>query len=257
MSALINHKIEKNNYELVRDKIGAILFLELNNQYVNYYTPEADVESVTVERTNPEDFTELSSVNVSISEDSFDNKHQGQVDGSVIYLVDAYVKSKSDPSGGGDVKAQFKVQRLLGIIRAILEDPQYKTLGYTIPFIKRVMVSRVEIRGGTPADAANTAMGRLTLSVEMIENTQLLEGVDLESAITSVKLGISDFGYLYQFNTTDGPTPDARYVKIVDQYGNVLALLEGGDIYTVTRIKSIVDDIFNNQITITDNILSE
>jgi len=45
--AIINYKIPKNNYELVRDKIGAILFTELNSQYINFYTPEANVESVT------------------------------------------------------------------------------------------------------------------------------------------------------------------------------------------------------------------
>jgi len=236
--SLIEKEIPKNNYELVRDKIGAILYDELEVQFLTYNVQEANVTEVSIERTSPEDHIELATVNVSIAENSFENKHPGQSDGSVIYNIDVYVKQKSEPGKSGDQHSQYKLQRLLGIIRYILEDPQYKTLAYTIPFIKHTMVNRIELRAPSANDTANCAMGRLSFQVDMVEETSLLEGVWLESHITQVKLGISDKGYKYVYGNEYGPPPpaDNRYAKVVDEYGNVIAILNGGDVYVISGL---------------------
>lgn len=197
MSAVINYKIPSRNWELIRDKIGAILFVELDNQYTNYYTQEANIDSVTVEKTNPEDHIEFSTVNVSLAENNFDNDHQGTADGSNMYTIDCYVKYKTRKDQPGDKYAQYKLQRLLGLVWGILKDPRYKTLGYTVPFIKSTKVIKNELRAPSAADAANSAMGRVLFKVDAVENVELMDAIELQSSVTGVKLGLTDYGYQY------------------------------------------------------------
>lgn len=198
-TAVINHKIEKSNAELIGDKIGCILFVELENQACNY-EPIADVEAVTREKTNPEDVVKLSSVNVSLDNSNFDNKnYAGAVDGHPIFNVDVYVKHKSTRDGDGDQEAQYRLQRLLYICRAILEDLQYKTLGFTVPFIKTTMVLSIGIREPNPEDVSNCAMGRLVFQVIAVETTELKSAITIESMITGVKLGLTEKGYQYEY----------------------------------------------------------
>lgn len=58
-----------------------------------------------------------------------------------------------------------------------------------------------------------------------------------------------------KWNIQDSPLPDMSVVKILNQDGDVLEVLHGGQNYTVTEIKAIIDTITGNQTNITDDIL--
>jgi len=197
MPAKITTIIPSQNFELVRDRIGAIIHLELSNQKV--LTGNDDLEGVVwVERGMPFDKTELTAINISLATGSYSNKSQGNVSGVYQFFVDVYTNAKTTDAQGGDITATFKLQKLLGVIRAILENPIYKTLDFTTPFIERTYVSDINIRAVGKDDDMNTAMGRMTFTVQCVETTSLLVVNTIAGWDTTVKLGQSDKGYFYQ-----------------------------------------------------------
>lgn len=198
MSALINYIIPERNFEPVRDRIGAILFTELNNQYLNY-NPLCNVDGVYVERKAPIDKEELAFVNVSVISGAFGNKSAGRKDGVYQYAIDVFTKSAAGPAKLGDKTSQLYMERLLGICDYILEDPQYKTLAFPAGVIGHTMVSEMQIRDQNPNDADNVAMGRLIFDVKILEVNALKFAPYLLESNTTVSLNETALGYQYQY----------------------------------------------------------
>lgn len=192
----IENIIPQQAYELVRDRIGAILYSELSEQVVlsGNYDLDADVY---VERYVPFNTTETPAINVTLASGAYDNKHQGSSRGTYTYNIDGYVSAKSDDDDHGDMIAMPKLHRLLGVCRAILENPIYKRLMYAPPFISHTMVQGINIAEPSPMDGAFNVMGRITFSVVVNETTQLLDGVEFYAMCTQVKLYETDKGYMY------------------------------------------------------------
>lgn len=253
---MINYKITEKNYELIRNKIGEILTLELLNQVETFYNDGAEDAEVYIERFVPLDKSELSIVNVSINEGLFDNHAQGSMDGVYKIHVEIYTNSKQKGGVDADQLSAYKNQRLSGIVNAILSDPIYKTLGFSPGFIQRVRVMALSV-GDMRAheDSLATYATRLLVEVKSYENVTLPEGVPLTSNFTSVYLSDTGKGLQYVFLQDVPPPVDKRYVKIIDQEGNVLQLLVGGESYEVTVLQNIIDTITANETTITDNII--
>ncbi len=199
MAGLINYAIPQRNFEPIRDRIGEILFVELENQFLNY-NPECNVDGVYVERKKPIDQTELAFVNVTVINGIFDNKAQGTKDGTYQYAIDIFARKASENDKPGDKSAQLYVERLLGICDYILEDPQYKTLGFLPGTIGGTLVGEMQIRDQNPEDASNVAMGRLIFTVRTGEANALKRAPLVEQANTSVSLGYTDKGYQFQYS---------------------------------------------------------
>jgi hypothetical protein len=194
----INIEIPQQAFELVRERIGLILKEEISNQ-VLYYRPDIDA-AIWMERStafNDSELQEGPQVNVSMDRGSYDNKDVNGVDGSYTYNIDVYAQSKTTSAAWGDYNANIIVQKLLGICRYILDNPVYKTLAFTPPFIERVNVG--EIRMATPGnlDADNVRMGRLTLNVRVAENEALLTANAIAGYESSVKLYETEKGYVF------------------------------------------------------------
>lgn len=184
--------------EVVRDRIGAILAMEIEAQYIMGYTPELADVKVYSERSNSFDKTELPAINVSLGQGSWDNKHQGNVMGTYIFNIDIYVNAKTKPSGAGDELAAFRLQRLKGVCRYILEDPRYKTLGFEPPFIWNVHCVEIQIAQATKDDADTTRMGRLTVSVQCTESNVLIIPPLIAGYESTVRLDGSTRGYYWE-----------------------------------------------------------
>lgn len=197
----IEYKIEKKNFETIGDQLGAIITEELAYQKSEYDNPDCDCVDVYRERTSRIDSTEMSVVNVSYASTEFSNKNQGSKTGDSTYFIDVYASSKSTRTEDGDKLANLKLQRIMGIIDEIIENPIYKKLGFTTPAISGHMVENMEIiyPRADEADALSNCFGRLTVKVRANETTGLLNGTPLTSAITQVKLGLTDKGYRYEY----------------------------------------------------------
>lgn len=195
----INGQIPVQPFELVRDRIGFILSDELPNQYTLSANEALNV-SVYKERIVPFDNTEIGLVNVRYGRGDLNNQHQGQTDHNATYFIDCYQKAKSTSSSVGDVDSLIKLHSLIGVCRAILENPIYKTLDFAPAFIGYSQIESIDIAEPQRGDATNTTMGRLTFNVRMLEDTQLIDAILASGYDTQVKIELTDKGYKYVNN---------------------------------------------------------
>jgi len=218
--ALINSQIRPQAFEVIRDSIGAILALEIAFQGVNNWIPEAgwrNESKVWVERFIAFDKTEIPCVNVNMASGNFSNDHQGHSDGIYKWNIDCFAFAKTSDTDDGDKKSIFRLQRLMGVCRAILSNPQYKTLGIVAPYVMNRQVESIFI-GGTDKDALSEVFGRLVLSVRVPENVDLLTPTMLALAQTQVKLELSDKGYFWSSETVDDS--DGIFKTLIQQSNN-------------------------------------
>ena len=192
----INGIIPPQSYELVRDRIGEILTIELANQYL-LTSDEALNASVFVERFIPFDKTDLPAISVSYSRGDMDNQDVKHADHSATYFIDCFQSAKSSTSEQGDALSKVKLHRLIGVCRAIIQNPIYNTLDFDAPFIMFRQITSLEIADAGKQDAVSVTMGRLTLNVRIPENTQLIDAIEAGGYDTQVKLYETDKGYKY------------------------------------------------------------
>ncbi len=199
--ALIDKVIGPQNYEIVRDRIGRIIADELNNQFQLAYDPDLRVK-VWNERTIPFDNDkELPSINVMIAEDQFDYQSAVDVIGNARYFVDFYFDAPhgSNDGLGGDSKANWTMQKVMGKVRSILMHSAYKTLGFNPGFIANRHVESINIQlpDQKRMDAEHVVMGRLVVAVRMNETSPGVDPTTLGSIQTVVKLDETDKGYIW------------------------------------------------------------
>lgn len=206
--------IQRQKYELIRDRIGEILADELIVQAIIEYDDNLNVD-VFVERFIPFDKSEVPCINILLARGLYDNKSVVKSDGTYTYNIDHYVSCKSTEGSRGDSAAARQLQKLMGVSRAILEDPQYNTLGFTKPYISHTEVREMNI--GDPVnnqDGINMIMGRLTFVVRAPETVLALEPRLLDGYDTTVKLYNTDKGYLFGVNTSSPPIASFETVPI-------------------------------------------
>jgi hypothetical protein len=197
MPSKINGIIPSQNYELVRNRIGQILLEEFANQYD--LTDDEDLNlTVAVGRSRPIAYNEMPYINVLFGRDDFDNQHQGFADGTVTFYIDCYARSKAGASNAGDVLAENKLMKMIGVSRAIIENPAYKTLDFTPGKIMHRSITNFAISDQKDdGNGAVTVMGRMTLSVRMDETTALIDADLIGEHTTQVKLGQTEQGYVW------------------------------------------------------------
>jgi hypothetical protein len=192
----IGFVIPPASFEIVRDRIAAILQDELFNQFSISYDPEVNA-TVLIEDIDPIDKSGLPTVNVSFAGGPYDLKNYGAtVKGSYQYFIDAYAHSKTTATTTGDYRSAIRLHRLLAILRYVLENPIYKTLGYMPGFIQRVYVSSIDVKNQPGSnDALNSMMGRLTFNVDATESIQLITPELIQGYETTGLIGNSGKGY--------------------------------------------------------------
>jgi len=195
---MITVPIPYSNVEACRDAVAIILKDNLEYQYTHDYNPDADVQKVYLETTNPNDFTETSFIEVSLDNVPYSDKtYGGSVVGSAVINVDVYTRSVTTSGTRGDSASRLKCIRLLNLCRYILEDPQYKTLGFPPGAINGVSVESIGMADPEKYDTQNVSMGRLVFNVKVTENNSLLNGVHLFESVTEHRIGLTDEGFKY------------------------------------------------------------
>lgn len=199
MASKITYPITAQGFELVRDRIGEILIEELANQFV--LNPDPDINcGVSIERSTPYNKTELPAVNISLFNGTYGKKEQRGVEGVYQYNLDVFHASKAKGAVGGDTLSAKKLQKLMGLVRFILENPIYKTIGFAPGFIGRVWFTEMGISDVKEKDdGVNTIMGRLILNVLLLEENVLLTPALIQGFETHVKINQTDNGYYYKY----------------------------------------------------------
>lgn len=196
--SLIDGIIQPQAFEQIRDKIAQILLEEFQNQYTLTGDPELDLKKVYVERFVPFDYTELPCLNVGLERGDYQNQHQGYADADYRFFVEVLMKAHTSSTYRGDTKARMKVHKVLGVARAIIENPVYKTLGFAPGVIRHREIESFVFAEPTKMDQEDCTMSRIALVVKCIETTSLLDVGLIHQNYTTVKLGETDKGYYWE-----------------------------------------------------------
>lgn len=193
---LINRIIDPRTYEVIRDRIGEILTIELLNQFnltenILFNVP------VFVQRSKPVNQDEDKIINVSVDSSRYSGQTTLTANGDYTFFIDVVVTGASTSDGRGDVLTAHKAQKLAGVVAGILEDPQYITLGFAKPFIGRSHV--MEITPGTIERGEVTELNvvRVTMNVQSIQSEVPQEGIPLTESATSVYLAETELGFQF------------------------------------------------------------
>lgn len=131
LSPLITQQIAPQNFELIRDRIGEILMVEFANQKT--YSNNADI---TPTRVEIEGFVDIDEDNFPlISIHLYDGKYEkkdygGDVPGEYCFYIDIYTGAPSTSDTAGDQVATVNLVKMVGMVRAILDNPVYGTLAF-------------------------------------------------------------------------------------------------------------------------------
>ena len=200
MAAKLKEIIPPQKYEIIRDLIGVILAEEMaeqfslvgapNNKYIN--------PPIFQERIVPFSHAEGQIINVKFAGGEYQTKSRVEQDGTYTYFIDVYISAQTEGESPADNLANVRLQRTLGIIRAILENPVYDTLGLERPSITRSSITNINMADPEGKhDATTSIQGRATFSVEAPESVQLIEAVELDQSRAKLKLAETDKGYQY------------------------------------------------------------
>lgn len=203
MASKITTAIGQSNFELIRDRICTILAEEITAQSTILSKPELKA-TVWNERTVPFDFTNCPAINVLFSRanaNAYFPKENVYIN---TFFIDIYTSDKTNSTTDGGTRSTWKLHRLAGIVRAILENPIYRTLDFTPPSIETTSVTDISIADPKPnQDGANIMMGRLTFTVQCRETTELKTAVALGGATTQIKMSETNEGYFYEIQIGD------------------------------------------------------
>lgn len=198
MASIITEAISTGSFELVRDRIAAILADELTSQATLQLDPNLNVKGVYIERFVPFSHTDCPSVNVSLDSGEYSSFTRLRQDGTYQFFIDVYEKSATIDNDRGDYLANVKLQKLANVCRAILSHHKYNTLAFAPPFIEHTEVKNIRI--GTPqnkSESENMVMARMTFEVRVPETVQPITPTDIDGYTTKAILGLTDKGYLY------------------------------------------------------------
>lgn len=194
--------IATSNVELVRNRIASIIADELANQYT--LTSNAALSAtVAVGRTQSLNHTECPYVNVLLGQADIENQNQGYSDFICTFYIDCYSSSKATNATSGDILSQNNLLKLALVVRAILENPIYKTLDFSAGVVGNRRITGYQISPPS-GDGVVIAHGRMTYSVKVSGAIDLLEADLIGDHVTQVNIGESEEGYTW---STDGGMP--------------------------------------------------
>ena len=189
--------IPKQGFEIVRDLVGAILKVELDEQKIlQGLTDEINVYN---SRSTPFHQSEKIMINVSTDSANYDNEHVVGVTGRTSFFIDIYTSAKEKEDADGGLLSTILKDKYLGMIRFILQDHHYKTLGLAPGLIMNAKVEGFEnFEPSNNQDASFVKMARLSYSVKLYENQSVWNGIEISTIFTDVKLDLTERGYKYE-----------------------------------------------------------
>lgn len=195
-----SHKIEEiiptQNFEIIRDIIGAILTVELENQKtLQGFSYPINVYSG---RSTPFQDSEKVMVNVSCDSGNYNTITEFSARGPIMFTVDVYVSSKqTDTDDGGKVSSIIR-DKFIGMIRYILSSHFHRTLGLTDGNVLGTYVRGFDnYEPQNNSDSSFVKMSRLNFEVDIYEDQKVYAGVQISSIFTDIKLELTNKGYKY------------------------------------------------------------
>lgn len=201
--SIINYEIQPDGFELIRDAIGAILKVELENQKA--IQPANITEDIIVlsESITAYSIAEECVINVWYDNSPFGTINEKDAQSRTIFNIDIYSRGKASDGETGDMNSAKRIHKFLRLCRHILSFTGYNTLGEQfIGLIGGTYVESIEMLDPKDSeDSSFTRFGRITFAVRIQEGQNLFEGIKPFQSFTQIKLQETEQGYRYEFNT--------------------------------------------------------
>lgn len=238
---VIDQPIQKQAFEYIRDQIAYILADELYQQSALQYDDEI-ISKVYRERFVPLNATESPCVNICFDRTNYSGEARSDQDGICRYTIDCYYTARAMSGYRADQLSKFRVHKMIGIIRAILMDRRYVTLGFAKPFISNRRV--VDLIVSDPVDTkdmSSTSMARIIFEVRVLEQSLDIQPISDFTFQTQVLLGDTDLGYVYDGDPSVNPGPLCSPVSVLINSVQ-LADIDSGGSFNVTIVDSNGDE---------------
>lgn len=199
MSVLITEKIGIQNFEIIKNKLGVILLLEISNQ-IKLHCFDIDF-GVFTDRQEPIDKSEDIVINVSLVSNNSESINQKGTNNLLTFNIDIYSYGYATLEQEGNDIAREKLDLILGWVRYILASTKYKTLGFPAGFIGGTYVNSIQYDTSYDANDANyTRMAQINFTVKSIDNQDMWNGIELLANDTITRLYDTNQGYKLTFN---------------------------------------------------------
>lgn len=189
----LNSQFPPQKFELIRNIIGAILRVELDHSILTDSTLR--VTTITSRLTSL-DKEELPAINITFAGSTPIAKDNDGVRCTCRYNIDVHTNSKDDEESALVIR-----DRLAGVVRYILDHPEYASLGYPPGFVASSTFT--DIDASEPSNYSETeyvSTVRLVFEIEVVDENILTEAAIIDEALTRVKLCKKDKGYVYEYN---------------------------------------------------------
>lgn len=194
--ALIKTVIETDSFQVIRDKIAAILLDELANQSVLDENPDLAYDKIWKERRRPFNLSEIPAINLSIGSVDYAEKFRGGRKPEIVYFIDVY-NSKLHDSSDADELVMDSIWHVVRTIQYILDHPAYGSLLLS-PLISHTEITKVTPGQAEMSDGGQCGILRIEFLVKTISVEAPFDLKDLDGNDTTVKLIETDLGYYYQ-----------------------------------------------------------
>ena len=198
----INTIIDSRSWELVRDKLAAIIKAELVQQAAMSYDDYLNCDVYT-ERSHPITQDEITDTSVVvITSDKMIPQMTTLTDGiyNATFSVLIYTSMPANSSGNGDYNSSIRNQKTAGVIHGILMHPVYVRLDFAPPFIARREVSEIKFGSPQREDSANVKLAIITVDVICSQNEPETSGVLLVGNTTVVKIDGGEKGFKFEIS---------------------------------------------------------
>lgn len=193
---LINENIPKQNFEIIKETIASILFLELEHQRTLKSLPNET--KVFLERSSAFQQSEVLMINVLLDSANYSFSTQSLTEGSTVYFIDLYTTGKSTSTATGGEASAIERDLYLGMIRYVLTSTKYKTLNLPNGAISGTSLDSFENFNSSENEANSVKICRITFSVRINENQNLWDGLDVSNMFTDIRLKETNQGYRYE-----------------------------------------------------------
>jgi len=199
--SLIKTRILQSQFELIRDRIGAILADEFSYQAVTFNDSDLSGLKVWISRSVPFDKTNPPAVNVNFVHGDYYSEDVSTNTNIYKFSIDCHAAAKTQANGkDGDELGMYRVQKLMGIACRILNNTQYRTLGWAAPSVQTRWIESMDVADPARNDADSMMFGRIIFSVRINEDIQLLTAKNIQGYDTKAQLDLTNEGYMYKVN---------------------------------------------------------
>lgn len=201
MAIFITETIPMQGFEVVKNKLGAILVSEISNQVDKLQCNDIEVD-VYIERQEPYDKSEDVIVNVSLNNVAFGNINERDTMGTNTFNIDVYASGVATLDIDGNTQVRQKIDLVVGWIRYILSSTKYRILDLPVGTIGGTYVDSINYDDNYGnQDGSYIRMARVQFSVRVLECQELWDSSPFSGNDTTIKLDNTDKGFKLIFNT--------------------------------------------------------